>query len=353
MAINAYIGLPGFGKTIEVVENVVIPAIKKGRRVITNISGLDQEKVYDYIEQTKKENEIFSMGEIVIIETERIKDSNFFITQKTDKDGENKTILQPGDILVVDEAWAIWGIGNKIPESHHDFFRTHRHYSSADNGFTCDIVLISQDLGVINRNIKSLIEQTFSCNKHKSLGFTKYYRVDVYMKANTSKKYLTNSYQKKYNSKIYELYKSYNGDDATETVIDKRQNIFTSKKFIFTVLFGLCLVIFLLPQAIKTLNPKPKDKKVFIPQDNKLVVPKSNINERYKYSTSSPSEAQIVIKSDRVIGYYSSSNCKKDCKKNILIQTKDGLEIIENTINTDEGFFTKYKYRDKQIGFYD
>ena len=42
MAISAYVGLPGHGKSYEVVKSVIIPAIASGRRVVSNIYGLKQ-----------------------------------------------------------------------------------------------------------------------------------------------------------------------------------------------------------------------------------------------------------------------------------------------------------------------
>ncbi|ENT7525242.1 TPA: zonular occludens toxin domain-containing protein, partial [Escherichia coli] len=48
MAISAYVGVPGSGKTYEVVCNVIIPAVSSGRRVVTNIYGLNADKIYDY-----------------------------------------------------------------------------------------------------------------------------------------------------------------------------------------------------------------------------------------------------------------------------------------------------------------
>ncbi|SUX73736.1 Zonula occludens toxin [Citrobacter freundii] len=42
MAISAYIGIPGSGKSYEAVCNVIIPAFTSGRRVVTNIYGLQK-----------------------------------------------------------------------------------------------------------------------------------------------------------------------------------------------------------------------------------------------------------------------------------------------------------------------
>ena len=43
MAISAYVGVPGSGKSYEVVKSVILPAIATGRRVVSNVYGLDKE----------------------------------------------------------------------------------------------------------------------------------------------------------------------------------------------------------------------------------------------------------------------------------------------------------------------
>ncbi len=48
MAINCYTGLMGSGKTYEVVLSIIIPAVCQGRRVITNISGIDSDAIRAY-----------------------------------------------------------------------------------------------------------------------------------------------------------------------------------------------------------------------------------------------------------------------------------------------------------------
>ncbi|HDL5946961.1 TPA: hypothetical protein PXF68_002651, partial [Mannheimia haemolytica] len=52
--------------------------------------------------------------------------------------------------------------------------------------------------------------------KHVGLGLRNRYRVDVFQGKNLAKKNRTNSYQEKYDKKIFELYKSYESDGARE-----------------------------------------------------------------------------------------------------------------------------------------
>ncbi|WP_272939648.1 zonular occludens toxin domain-containing protein, partial [Glaesserella parasuis] len=48
MAILAYVGIPGSGKTYEVVSSVILEHFKRGRRIISNIEGVTEQKLVDY-----------------------------------------------------------------------------------------------------------------------------------------------------------------------------------------------------------------------------------------------------------------------------------------------------------------
>jgi zona occludens toxin len=49
MPITAYTGLMGSGKSYECVSSVIVPAIKKGRRVVTNVDGIDSDAMTNSI----------------------------------------------------------------------------------------------------------------------------------------------------------------------------------------------------------------------------------------------------------------------------------------------------------------
>ena len=54
MPINAYTGLMGSGKSYECVSSVIIPAIRAGRRVVTNVDGINGEAIRAYCEKKFK-----------------------------------------------------------------------------------------------------------------------------------------------------------------------------------------------------------------------------------------------------------------------------------------------------------
>ena len=45
MAILAYVGIPGSGKSYEVVSSVILEHFKKGRRIVSNIVGVTTVKI--------------------------------------------------------------------------------------------------------------------------------------------------------------------------------------------------------------------------------------------------------------------------------------------------------------------
>lgn len=77
MAISAYVGLPGSGKSYEVVASVIIPACLTWRRIVTNIYGIAPQKIYDYCVTVKKAS-ADALGEIVPVTNEQVQAADFF-----------------------------------------------------------------------------------------------------------------------------------------------------------------------------------------------------------------------------------------------------------------------------------
>lgn len=174
MPINAYTGLMGSGKSYEVVSSVMLDALAQGRRIVSNIDGLNIERITEYL-ISKRGIEEQKIGVVVLVSNEQVKSPNFFF-HGTDVE----TIVQPGDLVCIDEAWRFWGAGEAIPEPHFIFFREHRHYAHPETNICCDLVLMVQDISDLNRKLKSVVELSFRTKKHKSLGLSKHYVVQVF-----------------------------------------------------------------------------------------------------------------------------------------------------------------------------
>lgn len=271
MAISAYVGIPGSGKSYEVVASVIISACIAGRRIVSNIYGLDTQSVYDYCVEIKKADR-GTLGEILLVQNEDVQNENFF-PYKTESGIAEDTFCRPGDLICIDEAWRIWENDKGIPANHRSFIAEHRHFADEKTGVTCDLVVMNQSVANLPRFIKDRVETTYRMSKHVALGLHHRYRVDVFTGIKLFKSNLTNSYQNKYDRAIFPLYKSHENGQGRELVTDKRQNIFSSKILWFKAVGLLILAVIALFYLFWffTSNSQPEQQKNDLPTGNTAV----------------------------------------------------------------------------------
>lgn len=231
MSIKAVTGLQGHGKTYETVKTAVVPGIASGRRIVTNIRGLNIDKIRAYIASGKGGTALAGgsqdAGDILTIETSQVTATGFFpvLDAQSVYDKNVPSIVLPGDLVILDEAWRFWGTDCKVPEQHMAFWREHRHFVG-ENGDTCDLIVISQSITDIHRKLRAVIELSTICCKPKELGITSAYLCDVYSRATLKKGDFLGTHRYKYDKEIFALYESYSGGKAgKENVLDKRQNV--------------------------------------------------------------------------------------------------------------------------------
>lgn len=158
------------------------------------------------------------------------------------KGGEG-SFCQFGDLIVIDEAWRIFGSDKDMTAEKKSFIAEHRHFTHPETGISCDLVIVNQSLSNIARFLKDKIETTYRMRKLKALGLNNHYCIDVYSGHKIYKSNLVTSYRNKYNPDIFELYKSYEGNNGNEKQTDKRQSIWNSGKVrFFLVLFPLMFI---------------------------------------------------------------------------------------------------------------
>jgi zona occludens toxin (predicted ATPase) len=217
MSINAYVGLPGSGKSYSVVEHVVLPALKNGRRVWTNIP-LNLELIEELGYQAP-----------VIFETNEIVENPKFFQE----------IFEAGATIIIDECWRFWPAGTKASNmemGHKSFFSEHRHMVGADGNST-EIALITQDLSQIAATVRNLVEFTNRSVKLNAIGASTKFRVDIYQGAVTGPKPPESQRLRQlfgsYKPEVYRLYQSQtmnqSAEHGDETLTDDRMNIFNSK----------------------------------------------------------------------------------------------------------------------------
>lgn len=215
MSIVAYTGLPRHGKSYSAVEQVVLPAVQKGRIVVTNLA-------------VKKD---------VILRDYPRADIRDFPIAAVQADPSSIVDLVPnGAVCVLDEVWRLWPAGKKvdqIPEAFKSFLAEHGHRVDVA-GNSQHIVLVTQDLAQIAAFARQLVEQTFLTVKLTSVGFSKKFRTDVYLGHPTG---LTPPQQQRirqifgsYRPQVYQYYTSHTmseageGTAANEGAMDRRGN---------------------------------------------------------------------------------------------------------------------------------
>lgn len=239
MAISAYVGVPGSGKSYEVVKSVILPAFCSGRRIVTNIVGITESAFIDYAVNVKK-CDSNQLGTIINVSDDDVIRDDFFPFKTT----ENiETVCKSGDLIAIDELWRIWSSDTKIPANHRSFIAEHRHFTDEKTGLCCDLVVINQSVANLPRFLKDRIETTYRMSKHVSLGLKNRYRVDVFNGTKLFKNNRVTYYQEKYDIKIFGLYSSYDGINGTESTTDKRQNVFANKRLLFLLIFVLLMFV--------------------------------------------------------------------------------------------------------------
>lgn len=263
MSIKLYTGLQGSGKSYEVVSVVILGALREGRRVVSNIAGLNYEGMRELlIGEGVPELRI---GTLYQIHHDDVYKENFFRTDTDEKNGI-ETIIQPGDVVCIDEIWRFWETPKQVTPRTQNFFRMHRHMVHPDTNFACEIVLITQSVDDVIRKIRSVVETTYVMTKHIELGTDKHYRIDIYSRAITHRVMPINSYQKSYDSKYYGLYKSHSvaeeGVDAVEKSIGRKATIWNKPIIKFGIPLSIvffCVSFFLLWRFF---HPAEQSKKI-------------------------------------------------------------------------------------------
>ncbi|MBC8953597.1 zonular occludens toxin domain-containing protein [Xenorhabdus sp. PB62.4] len=243
MSITAYFGVPGSGKSHECVKSVILPAYMKGRRIVTNIDGINPDAIRDYAKKLSKGKDI-ALGEIISVTDEKVMQAGFFPYKRNDQEGYscNDSFCKAGDLICLDEVWRFWGSDKDLTPEHRSFIAEHRHFTDPDSGLCCDLALMNQHPDTIARFIKTRIETSFKMTKLVMIGAKSRYRVDVYNGVKLNKSNRTTYYQNKYDKNVFKLYHSYNGGKGSEATVDSRQNVFSQTK-LWVCIFGFLLLL--------------------------------------------------------------------------------------------------------------
>lgn len=172
MSINIIVGRPGSGKSYESIVYHVLPALKEGRKVVTNLPlNLEHfEQVFgsEVLDLINVKSDTFSKEHGVIKPFSKA-------TDFTDDEWKNEE--QQGPLFVIDECHFVYPSSNSkkgtsINECL-EYFSMHRHYGH-------DILLMTQSLGKLHKDLRAMIQIQYAVSKHTAAGSDKSYSQKVY-----------------------------------------------------------------------------------------------------------------------------------------------------------------------------
>lgn len=211
--IIGFVGTPGSGKSYEAVKKI-LDNIKLGRKVYTNIEGLDNPKCRKYIQ---------SYCNITDFQLETC------LIHLTDEEATWPDLhCEPGSLILLDEVHKNLSNRDWQSEKNVNFAKwasTHRH-----DGY--DLVLITQSLDKVDKHVRSLIEWSYLFRKVNMFGaaLQKKYVCYAYAGDDHNGKAMSKSVRT-YDPKIFPAYQSYSNEVVKEIGFMKHVNIFKHPVF--------------------------------------------------------------------------------------------------------------------------
>ena len=280
MAIDAYVGLPGHGKSYGVVQHVIVPSLKQERHVVTNIplnADLLLAEFGGTIQQLPEDwYELEDLSEYTV----------------------------PGAVVVLDELWRRWPSGmltNQASIQDKSLLAEHRHRVDSKNQ-SMRIVLVTQDLSQIANWVRVLVEHTYRVSKKSK----KFYVVSIYSGAVTGhrppKTALLRQATGRFKKDVYSYYssatQSQTGDVGDESTADSRASIL--KSWGLWLLVGMATLFLLigfysLSKFFSTELPEPEPEPIKQQPKKPSLQPTAAVSTAYKEVLPQPSEPPLSV----------------------------------------------------------
>lgn len=208
MAITLIKGRPGAGKSYECVVHHILPSLKEGRKVVTNIPlNIDHfvlclgEHVRELVEVVPFD---FDGGHRYLSDPDDYKKYENWRNEK-----------EQGVLFVLDECHLLFPLSGRgksqtaLAERQIEFFSGHRHW-----GF--DFIFLTQSDRKINRLLREDIEICIEVRKNRAIG-DKSYRRYVFYYGDGKKSGLIEQDSREYEPKFYAFYKSHTKSESGVT----------------------------------------------------------------------------------------------------------------------------------------
>lgn len=230
--IYAVCGSPGSYKSVHVLEKYIIPALKKGRPVYTNIENISAIHIATY----------FDMSPIEC-------DSNLHILGRVyDDDGkyhEDTSMIRhfyenvPNNaLIVIDEAQNYFSSRDFKEQYSKDvisYLTRHRHFGH-------DVIYITQNIDSVDITFRRNTQMTFMLKRAEHVGMKKLCFIYVYDRFDLERKHLARlTYTP--NPSCFACYSSYEASDVEEH--RKTYNVILRNKGFWAFIVGLLILLFM------------------------------------------------------------------------------------------------------------
>ena len=221
MTVYCYEGLPGSGKSYDAVRKM-INQLKMGRRIVTNIDGVQGRNQQECIKHYIDRGDRFLYQKLIYLDSEQVE--HFW------------DYTQPGDLIIIDEAQNFFNSRDWQNDQNRQFGK----WASEHRKRGVDLVFITQDMNGVESSVRRLVEWNFrykKLNMFGRFGAKKYVRFCYFGQSTEAQKQKICNYDPQY----FKFYQSYFTDEAKELGVEKPPNVF--KHPIFFIIPGVLLIL--------------------------------------------------------------------------------------------------------------
>lgn len=225
-------GLPGAGKSYEAIFRHLLPALTNGRAVVTNIPGIDSDKIKSYLGISSIDLVYVNIDENVQKAVDALQSSGRSVpaaalnscAAKAAQDCINQVIKNDA-LLILDEVQNYWGDAYAdLPVESVRLISEHRHHG-------LDIILLGQDYRDVHQLIRRRIEVLTRLNKLNTLGAPTRYGWINYSLGGGKLAKMRSGFQK-YDKAVFDLYQSFTATAKNKTLYtDDRNSLFKGVLF--------------------------------------------------------------------------------------------------------------------------
>jgi len=230
--INGLSGRPGAGKTYESVVSHILPALKQGRKIVTNIP-INVDWFANVLGEQVRELIVLVDGGFHAYGQQRYfsKAEDFLIYDTWRNDSGQ------GVYFIVDEAHLSMPQGSTNKELK-EYLSMHRHYGH-------DIMLLTQNFRKVDRDVKDMVQNCYYCTKLSFLGRDEKYIVKV---ADGVSRNIITTHEREYDSKYFPAYQSHTKaeggvQEATTADVEKWYQRWTTKGALSCVVIAILMLI--------------------------------------------------------------------------------------------------------------